>query len=88
MVTFAKINNKKIILHLHGGGFEEFYEKSPKLVKLLIRFNIKNTDRIIVLGELLKKQFYCVEDIIQEKLVVVPNGLTLGVSEPTRCKIY
>ena len=85
MVTFAKINNKKIILHLHGGGFEEFYEKSPKLVKLLIRFNIKNTDRIIVLGELLKKQFYCVGDIIQEKLVVVPNGLTLGVSEPTRC---
>ena len=85
MVTFAKINNKKIILHLHGGGFEEFYEKSPKLVKLLIQFNIKNTDRIIVLGELLKKQFYCVGDIIQEKLVVVPNGLTLGVSEPTRC---
>lgn len=84
MVTFAKINNKRTILHLHGGGFEEFYEKSPKLFKLLIRFNLKNTDRIIVLGELLKDQFYCVGDFIHEKLVVVPNGLTLGVSEPIR----
>lgn len=84
IVTFAKINNKRIILHLHGGGFEEFYEKSPKLFKFLIRFNLKNTDRIIVLGELLKNQFYCVGDFIQEKLVVVPNGLTLGVSEPNR----
>lgn len=84
MVTYAKILNKRIILHLHGGGFEEFYMNSSKWLKFLIRFNLKNTDRIIVLGELLKDQFYCVGDFIQEKLVVVPNGLTLGVVAPER----
>ena len=56
-VSMAKLLRKKIILHLHGGGFEEFYQNSSKVLKCLIRFNLKNTDKIIVLGELLKEQF-------------------------------
>ena len=37
MVSYAKILNKRIILHLHGGGFEDFYNRSPKLLKTLIK---------------------------------------------------
>lgn len=84
MVSFAKILNKRIIFHLHGGGFEDFYNRSPKLLKTLVRFNLRNIDRIIVLGEILKEQFYCVGAFIQNKLVVVPNGLTLGLDEPPK----
>jgi glycosyltransferase involved in cell wall biosynthesis len=83
-VSIAKLLRKKVILHLHGGGFEEFYQNSSKVLKCLIRFNLKNTDKIIVLGELLKEQFYCVGPFVKKKLVVVPNGLTLGVAEPER----
>ena len=83
-VSMAKLLRKNVILHLHGGGFEEFYQNSSKVLKCLIRFNLKNTDKIIVLGELLKEQFYCVGPFVKKKLVVVPNGLTLGVAEPER----
>lgn len=82
MVTFATICNKRIVLHLHGGGFKEFYSRSSRCLKILIRLNLRNTNQIIVLGELLKDQFYCVGDFIKEKLVVVPNGLTFGIEEP------
>ena len=35
------------------------------------------------LGNLLKEQFYCVGEFFKPKLSVVPNGLTLGVDEPS-----
>ena len=82
MVSISRIMNRKIILHLHGGGFEDFYLESPNFLKQFIRLNLANTDKIIVLGELLKDQFYCAGDSVKEKLVVVENGLTLGVIEP------
>jgi glycosyltransferase involved in cell wall biosynthesis len=81
-VPVAKFMGKKIILHLHGGGFEAFYLDSPEWIKYLIRFNLRKTDKVIVLGELLKRQFFCVGPFIEKKLTVVPNGLTLGVNDP------
>jgi len=79
----AKFFGKKTILHLHGGGFEQFYLGSTSWLKFLIRHNLKQADKIIVLGGLLKKQFYCAGEFVKEKLVVVPNGLTQGVCEPS-----
>lgn len=81
-VTVAKLVRKKVVLHLHGGGFEDFYLNAPPGLKFLIRLNLRCTDKIIVLGDLLKKQFYCAGDFVKNKLIVVPNGLTLGVDEP------
>lgn len=81
-VVIAKFFRKRVVLHLHGGGFENFYENQPSLVQGLVRLNLKYADRIIVLGELLKEQFYCAGDFVRPKLVVVPNGLTIGIDEP------
>lgn len=81
-VAFARLLGRRVILHLHGGGFEAFYLNSPPWLQRLIRSNLRRVDQIVVLGELLKEQFYCVGDFVKPKLVVVPNGLTLGVDEP------
>ena len=73
---------RRTVLHLHGGGFEDFYTGSKPWLQRLIRANLKRTDCIVVLGELLKEQFYCAGEFVKPKLAVVPNGLTLGVDEP------
>lgn len=81
-VGFASILRRETVLHLHGGGFEDFYTSQKPWMQRLIRSNLKRVDRIVVLGELLKEQFYCAGDFVKPKLIVVPNGLTLGVDEP------
>lgn len=83
-IYFAYLLRRRSILHLHGGGFEDFYLSSSPLLQKLIRFNLSRTDTIIVLGELLKDQFNCVGGKIKNKIVVVPNGLTFGVKEPKK----
>lgn len=81
-VGFAKLLGRRTVLHLHGGGFEDFYTSQKPWLQRLIRANLRRTDTIIVLGDLLKEQFYCVGDFVKPKLEVVVNGLTLGVKEP------
>ena len=81
IVVGAKVFRKRVVLHLHGGGFEKFYQFQNPLMKKIIRNHLKKADTIIVLGGLLKEQFYCVGDFIKEKIVVVPNGLPLSVED-------
>lgn len=81
-VFMASLLRRRIVLHLHGGGFEDFYLSQNKWMKKRIVNTLKSTTNIIVLGELLKNQFKCVGDDVYKKLTVVPNGLTLGVEEP------
>ena len=81
-VGFAKLFGHRTVLHLHGGGFEDFYTSQQSWLRSLIRSNLRRTDTIIVLGELLKDQFYCVGEFVKPKLKVIPNGLTIGVDEP------
>lgn len=41
-----------VIVHLHGGGFRQFYaEESPALVRRLIRYVFEKAARVIVLSE-------------------------------------
>lgn len=41
-----------VIVHLHGGGFRQFYsEESPMLVRRLIRYVFERAARVIVLSE-------------------------------------
>lgn len=83
-VGFAKLLGRRTVLHLHGGGFEDFYTNAKPWLQRLIRANLRRTDAIIVLGELLKDQFYVAGDFVKPKLVIVPNGLTRGVEEPEK----
>jgi glycosyltransferase involved in cell wall biosynthesis len=46
----AKAFRKKTILHIHGGGFLDFYAGAGPLVRRLIRFVLDGSDAIIVLS--------------------------------------
>ncbi len=77
-IWLAKFFGKRIVVHLHGGGYGRFYELQPRVLKTLIKHTLSLTDTIIVLGEGLREQFTFVPNVDQ-KLQVVPNGLPSDV---------
>jgi glycosyltransferase involved in cell wall biosynthesis len=74
IILFASMFQKRIILHLHGGGYQDFYENQSKWLQSLIRSTLGKSTNIIVLGELLRDQFNFVPNI-ESKIKVIPNGL-------------
>lgn len=49
-VLTSKILNRKVILHIHGGGFEDFYASSNIFFKFLLKETLMFSDKIVVLS--------------------------------------
>lgn len=75
LILLPKLFSKKVVLHLRGGYFREFYHSSSAVMKMLIRMTLKSVDRMIVLGKCLRVLFDGL--MSQEKISVVPNGLDM-----------
>lgn len=56
VLVLAKVFNKKVVLHIHGGGFMDFYASS-KYAKPLIRWVLAKADILICLSEEWKQKF-------------------------------
>lgn len=74
MIWSSWLLKRRIVLHLHGGGFLDFYESRPALLKRVIASTFSKADVIIVLGRLLCDQFEFIPNV-EAKLKIVPNGL-------------
>lgn len=72
-VFICKLFRKKVIFHLHGGKFIEFYKNSPIVGKLVIRYTLLLSNKVIALSQ------YWADFIstltMREKVVVIPNGV-------------
>lgn len=72
-IKVAKFFNKKVILHIHGGGFKEFHKTNPKKISSILNL----CDRIITLSKSWKTFFERITNNIQidivENLVSPPN---------------
>lgn len=77
IILLTVLFRRKLVFHLHGGGYCEFYQGCPSLLKFIIRHALGSVDRIIVLGELLRDQFSFLSEAHRQKIVVVANGLPL-----------
>jgi len=75
-IVICKLFGKKVIIHLHGGRFADFYRKSFVLGKWTIRSVLGLSDKIIVLSDYWKDFLSAVIDA--EKVSVVPNGVKLS----------
>lgn len=74
----SKLLGRKVILHIHGGGFKDFYKTNPKI----IRWVLEQADCLIVLSQSWKNFF---ESITQKPLIrIVPNPVVLPSSEDLR----
>ena len=73
-IKIAKKHNKKIVLHVHGGGFKKFYdEECTTSQRKHIRRWLKEVDRIIVLSDVWKEYFNKI--LNYEKIEVIYNGV-------------
>ena len=72
-IYVARFLRKKVILHIHGGMFYSFYEKSRPLFKRLIKHSMSVCQGVIVLSEQWKLFFQTI--IPNDKLHVLPNGV-------------
>lgn len=75
IINIAKLMNKKVILHLHGACFKEFYEEmSNDTQKKYIRYILENVDKIIVLSEEWKK---IISEWVENDISVLENAVFL-----------
>jgi glycosyltransferase involved in cell wall biosynthesis len=71
-ILIAKFFGRKVLLQLRGSNFKSWVANSSSLNKMYIKYILKKTQGIIVLGNNLKHLF---EDYYSEdKIFVVPNG--------------
>ena len=85
IILVARLMRKRIVLHLKGGGYKIFFSQQSKLFQYIIAFTLSLSTHIIVLGDLLREQFDFVSSI-NDKLKVIPNGLTKDLSVTTDTK--
>lgn len=76
LINILKLCNKKIIIHIHGGKFKEFYNTSPDKIKS----TLLKADRVVVLSNSWKLYF---ENIIGLNNVCVVNNV---ISKPMLTK--
>lgn len=69
MLFLARVFKKRVINHLHGAVFKNFYRKST-LLKPFIRYVYYNVDTSIVLLESMKDEF---SDFKEMKIKTIPN---------------
>jgi glycosyltransferase involved in cell wall biosynthesis len=63
----------RLVIHLHGGGFGQFYESTHALVRLLVRLCLRRVDLAIVLHEKFRGIF---GDLLpSSRVTVVENGI-------------
>jgi glycosyltransferase involved in cell wall biosynthesis len=70
LVLIGKMFGKKVILHIHGGGFHNFYNRA-KLLKPVIRRTLESSDAIICLSEVWKKYYSSTFKL--KRLVIINN---------------
>lgn len=81
LVLWAACLRRRVVLHLKGGGFKEFYDEQGKFFQSFIRFVMTRANHIIALGRLLVEQFSSVPDY-KERVVVIPNGFPANLEIP------
>jgi glycosyltransferase involved in cell wall biosynthesis len=69
----AKLSGRKLIVHLHGGYFGQFYRHSRWPMRAIIRFALGGASIAIVLGETVANIFDGI--LPRERIRIAPNGI-------------
>ena len=83
-IKIAKMLNKKIIVHIHGGAFKEFYDKSSKNKKQKITRVLNSVDSLIVLSRSWYEFFKGL--CPKQKIYVLSNSVDIEIIEEYRKK--
>ena len=80
IIWFAYLKGHRIVCHLKGGNYDNFYEAQPKWMRLVIRKTLLRVDNLLVLGKRLR-DMYNFEPQLKDKICVVSNGLPFSLNK-------
>ncbi len=80
IVLLSKLFGNRVIVHIHGGNYDGFYQSQNHTFQSHIRKILMMTDSIIVLSDNLKKMLDF-EPKLSSKIKVVPNGLPWEIED-------
>lgn len=75
-IALAKLGRHRIVLHLKGGSYDNFYNSLGNFRQWVVRKTLSGADCIIVLGTSLTPMFDFVPNSV-DKIIVVSNGCPL-----------
>ena len=79
IIWTAYIFKRRIVIHVHSGGYGTFFEMQSDIIKKLIVKTLIRVDAIVVLGHSLLEQFRFLPNA-DEKLYVVSNSIPFHLS--------
>ena len=74
-VSMSCLFNKKIVMHIHGGGFKNYYNNGHEA---FVNKTLNKCDKIVVLSEEWQKWFR--DELQCEKVTVIPNVIPMPQS--------
>ena len=69
-ILIAGLLRRKIVIHLHGGSFEQFYDDSPNFIKKCICAAFEKSDTVVTLSEKWRR-------FVSEKLAITPGKIAI-----------
>jgi len=78
-LTTGKAFGCKTIGHLHGGSFDNFWDKLPKLIQAIGMRSLSSLDCLIVLGQSWKE--FMIKKGFTSKLFILPNPIDVDFSK-------
>ena len=75
-VIIGRFSGNKVILHVHGALFDQFYQNSSACARALIRFFLARAHAVIVLSQFWLDFF--TKNVPKAKLRLVENGIDLA----------
>jgi len=71
----AKMRNSKIVLHLHGSGYDSYYRSLGSRQRSAVASFFKAADAVIVLGEYWRRFTVSDLEVDSERIHVIANGV-------------
>lgn len=69
----TRLTRRRMVVHLQGGYFRQFYDESPAWLRWMLRWSLAGADRVIVLGERFRPFFDGL--VPPERVEVMPNAV-------------
>jgi glycosyltransferase involved in cell wall biosynthesis len=75
LAKLARLMRIPLVLHLHGGGFEPFYDSAPDAVQKRIAWLFYQAHHCVVLGAHAKRFLELRFRMLPEKITILPNAV-------------
>jgi glycosyltransferase involved in cell wall biosynthesis len=76
-VLLGRIVGARVLLHMHGGGFKDFFLESSCFGRLYIRAVLRTCTRVCVLSQTWLRYFADELGVAEHSLRVIPNGVAI-----------